>query len=429
MNSISLKVLCMLLLLSFSSFQYGQDEFIDAMQAEIIKEEKKLNFYGDFRFRPEYDWNSNNATSSSNDGIGKRKDRFRLRYRMRFGFVYDWNTDIKIGMRLRTGVPSSIQSPHVNFGYKGLGMVPFNLDKIFFRYDRGVYWGWVGKNSFPFWTQNELFWDDDVTPEGLVFGMKYKVSAAELSPTIAYFMANNIPVEGNTSFPFNGSGEGLGNGDNYGAILGAQLKLLLKSINYQGIASVGYYGMNDIFTSTELSKDATGSTDPYLALDYKFLMASLQYKSFFISEKWPIILGYDIVNNLEDYTGDEYTDVFNALGFRDELKDEKTSHTASLAIGRSKIKGDWLFAYHYAHKEMFSVVSYFTEDDWVRWGNIHANRNTNFKGHEIRFVYTIAENFNIIARYYAVEALERRSSSDDQLESGNRFRVDFNIKF
>ncbi len=429
MKLISIKFLCVLLLLSFGSFLFGQDEFIDAMQVETLNEEKKLNFYGDFRFRPEFDWNSKNSTSSSNDGIGERKDRFRFRYRMRFGFVYHWNKDIKIGMRLRTGVPSSIQSPHVNFGYKGLGMVPFNLDKIFFGYEHGDYWGWVGKNSFPFWMQNEMFWDDDVTPEGLVFGAKYKIGAAEFAPTIGYFMANNIPVEGNTAFPFDGSGEGLGNGDNFGDILGAQLKLTHKSSNYQGIASVGYYGMNDIFTSTELLKDATGSTDPYLALDYKFLMASLQYKSFVISEKWPITLGYDIVNNLEDYRGDEYTDEFTALGFRDELKDEKTSHTASLAIGRAKSKGDWIFAYHYVHKEMFSVVSYFTEDDWVRWGNIHANRNTNFKGHELRFVYTIVKDFNIMARYYVVEALERRRTSDDQLETGNRFRVDFNIKF
>ncbi len=417
-----MKELYLLLLLLLS--------LISVSKINAQKDNKKLQFYGDFRFRTEYDWNSKNSSSSSNDGVGKREDRFRLRYRMRFGAVYNWNENIQLGLRLRTGVPTSIQSPHVNFGYKGFGMVPFNLDKIYFKYQKGDYWGWVGKNSFPFWKQNELFWDDDVTPEGLVFGAKYKTGAVEFAPTVAYFMANNIPVEGNSSSPFNGSGTGFGNGDNYGEIIGAQLKLTHKKDNYQGIASVGYYGMSGIFTSTELSFDASGSTGSYLSLDYNFLMASLQYKvSSLISEKWPVTIGYDIVSNLEDYSDNKYSQTFNDLGFRDELKDQTTSHTASLAIGRSKDKGDWQFAYYYAHKEMFSVVSYFTEDDWVRWGNIHANRNTNYGGHEFRMVYTIGKDFNIVARYYNVEALQRRMASDDQLESGNRFRVDLNIKF
>ncbi|MBT8286991.1 MAG: putative porin, partial [Bacteroidia bacterium] len=332
-------------------------------------------------------------------------------------------------LRFRTGVPTSIHSPHVNLGYKGLGMVPFNLDKIFFRYEKGEYWGWVGKNSFPFWKQNELFWDDDVLPEGLVFGAKYKAGSVDVSPTAAYFMANNIPVDGNSAFPFNGSGKGFGNGDNYGDIIGAQIKLSHKNDNYQGVASFGYYDMNDIFTTPELSFDAADETGPYLVLNYKFLMASLQFKSFVIWDKWPITLGYDFVTNMEDYEDEKYDETFDDLGLRDQLRKETTSHTASISVGRSGQKGDWQFTYYYAHKEMFSVVSYFTEDDWVRWGNIHANRNTNYSGHEFRLVYTIAKNFNVVTRFYTLEALERRRPGDDQLESGNRLRVDFNISF
>lgn len=43
---------------------------------------KKLQFTGDFRFRVEHDWNSQNENGQ------RRNDRSRLRYRFRFGAQY-----------------------------------------------------------------------------------------------------------------------------------------------------------------------------------------------------------------------------------------------------------------------------------------------------------------------------------------------------
>ncbi|MEM9822966.1 MAG: putative porin [Bacteroidota bacterium] len=117
------------------------------------EEEQKNSFqlYGDIRLRAEQDWNSRRFDGSF------REDRFRLRYRLRFGFTYNWTKNIKMGARIRSGVAESLQSPHNNFGHREFTGVPINLDQVFLAGDHDQFWWWAGKNSFPFWKQNELF--------------------------------------------------------------------------------------------------------------------------------------------------------------------------------------------------------------------------------------------------------------------------------
>ena len=71
-------------------------------------------------------------------------------------------------------------------------------------------------------------------------------------------------------------------------------------------------------------------------------------------------------------------------------------------------------------------MSYYTEDDWIRLGNINRNRNTNYQGHEIRLAYAFNSKFNAVLRTYFVEGLV---TPDVVTENGKRFRVDVNMKF
>ena len=44
----------------------------------------------------------------------------------------------------------------------------FVVDRYFVQYQaRRRLAAWGGRNVTPFWQQNELFWDEDVTPTGL----------------------------------------------------------------------------------------------------------------------------------------------------------------------------------------------------------------------------------------------------------------------
>ncbi|MTI40426.1 putative porin, partial [Fulvivirga lutimaris] len=124
---------------------------------------QKLSFTGDFRFRVEQDWDSRKS-----DGT-YREDRSRLRYRLRFGLNYKHNDWATFGMRLRTGQIQNQQDPQITLGTgaKEFSTVPFGLEKLFFRASYEWFSGWVGKNTYPFEKQNELFWSDNVYPEGV----------------------------------------------------------------------------------------------------------------------------------------------------------------------------------------------------------------------------------------------------------------------
>ncbi|MEK7734303.1 MAG: hypothetical protein AAB329_02560, partial [Pseudomonadota bacterium] len=80
-------------------------------------------------------------------------------------------------MRVRSGSRNSQQSPHITFkDFSGnvTGDQDMLLDKYFFQARRGGAFVWGGRNDLPLWKQNELFWDDDVTPAGV--GGRYSLN-------------------------------------------------------------------------------------------------------------------------------------------------------------------------------------------------------------------------------------------------------------
>jgi len=130
-------------------------------------ENERLNFTSDFRFRIEQDWNSQNQ-----NGI-KRDDRSRLRYRFRFGLNYSIDKQSSFGGRLRSGNLNDQQGPHVTLGGNQgeFELVSIGLEKLYYQYKNKFFTGWIGKQSIPLFKLNEIFWNDNVFPEGV--GIKY----------------------------------------------------------------------------------------------------------------------------------------------------------------------------------------------------------------------------------------------------------------
>ena len=91
--------------------------------------------------------------------------------------------------------------------------------------------------------------------------------------------------------------------------------------------------------------------------------------------------------------------------------------------------GDWLVAYYYAFQEALAAHSSYIQDDWVRWGDANQVRATNLKGSELRFIYTIRPSMNIFARLFFDDAIDLLQPGDTTKETGNRFRVDYNLSF
>ncbi|MCP4976110.1 MAG: hypothetical protein GY931_08110 [Maribacter sp.] len=355
-------------------------------------QEKKLNFFADTRIRIEEDWNVRGANAVLNE------QRTRMRFRFRFGFNYQWSKEIKFGARMRSGVPEDQQSPHWTLG-KEFEVYSFKIDRVYIKGEHKNFWWWAGKNDYPFWKQNELFWDDDVVPEGMSLGTKISLGETlDMQPVGGIFISKSA----GTFFKDDG------------IFYGGQLAFIKEFEKSRGTFSSGIFNFRNLLDLNQKPLERN--------LNYTLWMSSVQYR---MNLKYPLTAGLDFVYNLEDYSSVEW--ISNA-----GLKDERTGFVTSLSLGSTDQKGDWQVGYRYAQIRKYSVVDYFAQDDWVSWSfpdGTPGTRSSNFQGHEIQAAFAFGPGFNVVTRLYLVQGLKKNNPSDISLESANRFRVDLNIGF
>ena len=354
-----------------------------------LDEEGMVKAYGDFRLRYENDWDSKRA-----DGT-ERGDRGRMRIRARLGVNVDPIPEIRIGGRLRSGDFDSQQSPHVTIADFSSDPTGFNEaeilpDKWFVRgqYDR--YWAWAGRNSFPYWKQNELFWDDDATPAGGAAGVSIDPGFGALSANAGYFLLPDGGID------FNGN------------TLAAGQLVYTAGIGDVSVTAAGGLFLFDGEAGAEFLRNGNG------ARDYTIWVANLQAKT--TLREIPVKLGLDLMHNSKDYSAADPDPVTAAN------RDETDGLVANITVGQLKESGDWLGAYYYAYLEAFSLNASYGQDDWIRWGTGAQTDSSDFKGHEFRLAYAIESYANLVARLYLVDAIT-------SVQDGKRFRIDFNIKF
>lgn len=351
----------------------------------------KLKVTADFRFRVETDWNSQKA-----NGV-ERDNRSRLRIRARMGMDYSFLDHFNLGFRVRTAATDSQQSPHVtvhdfNGNNKGQGGVGFDKWYLKAKYENA--WGWVGRNSYPFWKQNELFWDDDVTLAGGTFGYSFSLGNHHKFKLIA----------GGFALP---SGKW-----NFSGAMGAGQ--LIYNTNFTDDLSLtlatGIYGI--------FSDDLSSSTDRLLkgngTRDYTLFQVNGQLKTHVYNI--PLKFGVDYSHNIESYSATS-VDSYEA-----RYHDQVDGFVLSAILGDLKGQWGWQIGYYYAYLEGLSVNSSYAQDDWVRWGSATQTRGSDMKGHEFRAGLSPLKNLNMVVRVYLAESV-------DTNEDGNRVRLDFNYKF
>jgi hypothetical protein len=353
--------------------------------------DRKWTLSGDFRLRLEQDWDSHTA-----DG-DEREDRLRARIRARIGFGYSPTDALSFGLRLRSGSDDSQQSPHVtilDFDHNSTGDADFNFDKAYLRGKWGGFEGWVGRNSLPAWTPNELLWDDDVTPAG-----------------IGLHWAAGIGARGNL------------------ALNGGYLSLPAGMRAFAGNLALG---------QAVLSADASGGShytlaigalrfdadpdDPSAAIlrqgnggrDYLLWVGNLQARLTVGGR--PLTVGLDYMANSQDYSASD-PDPFTAAH-----RNETDGYDLYVTWGGTGKKGAWLVGLWYAHIEALAVNASYAQDDWVRWGSATQTDSSDLEGVELRAAVGLGQNQSLMARLYLVEAI---SSPQD----GNRLRVDYNVGF
>lgn len=328
-------------------------------------DKSNLEISSDVRLRYEKDY----------DVTGKEvRDRARFRLRVSLESKQDRFT---IGARLVSGSQSDQQSPHQTFG-DDFSTKTVSIDKVFVRYTHESYWVWAGKNSFPFWKQNELLWDDDVTPEGVSAGLNYADDNYALGLIGGYYIIDDF---GSFEEP---------------SIMAVQGNFLASFDNVKATLAGGFYYFNNFDGDTI-------SYNPLSNIDYGIVVISGQLK--FSTQSFPITIGGDFMTNTENPT---------ETGFEEETN----GWAVQGALGELREEGDFLIGAYYANIEKYAVVGNFAQDDWWRFGSGHTN-SSNFKGFEVRLGYQITNQINIIARHYKTEEILGANEA-------KRFRIDLN---
>jgi hypothetical protein len=373
------KTTCLLLLLLFPLFLTAQNDSI----------QKKLKFTADFRFRVEQDWNSQKSDGSQRD------DRTRLRYRARIGATYDFKDWVSFGMRIRTGQANKQQDPQLTIGDQ-FSSVPIAFEKIYANFNYNWLSAWIGKNTFPFEKQNELFWSDNVFPEGVALSGKFSFENE---------FVQSLKV--NTGhFIFATSGTSLGN-DSY----------------FEGIQLVSSHWQNRVkfFPAFYYFKNMPDIPDGGDTFNIDYSVVHLGANVVLLKNP-KVTAGFDYYQNIQDYHGNDSIPKF--------LQDQKKGYVANAGIGTLNKKGDWKVQLTYTYLERFAAVDYLAQNDWARWDYSSQGspdgRLTNFKGLEIMAGYALAENMDLKVRFFTVEQLLAYGTTK---ENGNRIRLDFNIGF
>ena len=353
---------------------------------------KKLEFTGDFRFRVEPDWDSRKSDGSFRD------DRTRLRYRLRFGANYRFNSWASMGVRIRTGLAKKQQDPQLTLGdsFNEGATLPIGLEKAYAQFEFDWFSGWLGKNTFPFEKQNELFWSDNVYPDGVAANGLWPISTSWIDTfgvNTGYFIItfNNGPLSDDSYFQ--------------------GIQLVSTHADKRVTLFPGFY----YFNALPDIPDGNGT----FTIDYSILHLGGRFE---IWKDPNIGAEIDFYQNLQDYDRNDSI----ALN----LQDQRQGLVASLRIGQLKKKKDWKARVTYMRLERFSAVDYIAQNDWARWdyssqGSLDG-RLTNYKGLELMAGYMISDHIKVNTRYFIVEQLIPYGPFT---ETGQRIRFDVDIGF
>jgi hypothetical protein len=360
-----------------------------ALNAQEDSTRSVLTYEMDFRFRVEQDW----ASMQSNGQL--RADRSRMRYRYRAGLALEksWYT---FGARMRTGDRRKQQDPQLTLG-KGLkefGTLPLGLEKIYFKGQFDKLSFSIGKLDYPFTKNNELFWSDNVFPEGLA--LDYKITLkSDLFEPLKVHVGHFVLSSNGQSFL------------NDAFMQGAQFTLKTKDNRFS------------IFPGLFIFRNIPNIPDGAhtFLMDYSLLNLGTQISPFLDK---PISFEFDYYHNVEDYNSDNNIDT--------RFFDAKSAYTVGLKWGTLKKADSWLFKLTYTHTERYAILDYMAQNDWGRWDYSAYNSPdgclSNYEGVELVAAYAISDKLNLVAKYYWIEQLIPIGSTR---ENGQRFRLDLNV--
>ena len=352
---------------------------------DSMKWAENMKISGDLRYRYE------GIDSQSNGKWGPSINRNRIRARI--GLYDKINEDVDLGFRLASGSSadpvSTNQTVEDSFDKK-----PVWIDQAYFDWHPKDIKGFDfigGKMPQPFYRVggNQLIWDDDLNPEGLV--AKYE-----------------LPISDSLKAYINGGGFWVGHPDTATAadtsLWGIQgyLKNTFEDKSYL-LGGMSYYTYGNIKDQNDVTKLWKGSSSFFgntsVAGDYKY--------------------GYDIVEGFAEY-GTKIADypvaVFGSYAHNTAAPSDKSDGwLIGTTFNKAKDPGSWQIGYDYRDLDSDAVVGQFSDSDF-------DNGGTNARGHRFNFTYQLAKNFQAGLTYF----LDENKTTDDKYR---RLQADLLFKF
>jgi hypothetical protein len=358
----------------------------------------KFIVYGDARLRIEKDWDSYRG-----DG-GQRDDRTRMRIRARLGALWKPTGYFEAGVHARTGNDDHQQSGHItikDFDNNPTGASDLNLDKWYAQGNWKQLSVWVGRNSLPWWKQNSLFWDDDVTPKGAGLAFDTAAGPGKLTVNGGYYelpagMRDYTGEAGSLQIVYEQDSDYMG------------FTLAGGVMNIDADATPGDYASTLLLQGNSLR-------------DYTLWLAQVQLRVHTLPQKF--YLGADYLHNSQNYSATD-PNIFTAFHHNDV-----DGYVLQAVYGGVKKRGDWLLGLYYTRLEALAVHNSYAQDDWVRWGTSDQTSASDMKGPEFRAGIGLGHNINVISRLFIIRGINKELPTDVCNQTGKRFRIDLNWSF
>ncbi len=321
-----------------------------------------------------------------------------MRYRLRAGLEYRYSKNTSVGARIRTGNPRKQQDPQLTLGdgFNEFGTLPIALEKAYLLTQFNNTQIWFGKNTFTFKKQNELFWSDNVFPEGIHIKKSIKLNSN---------LADQISIHGG-HFILNSRG-GAFSGDSYFQGIQAEFQTFRDKL--------AFWPSLYLFRNIQNIPDGAET----YRLNYSIFSLGGYVK---LSQSPLVKLEMDLYNNLEDYGAND--------SIPENLRNQKTGTVLALSYGQLVSRGDWLLKLTYANLQRFSALDFMAQNDWARWDysafESPDGRLTNLEGIEFVAGMAIEDNIVLIMKYYFVDQLVPLGAFQ---ENGQRIRFDVDINF
>ena len=378
-----------------------------------LKKVGPFNFSGDLRLRDEPFFGGPSDQSQV---------RNRMRYRLRFNATTKLDDDISGGFSLASGDINDPVSTNqtANQFYTRKTMA---IDKAFINYNPHYFKPLTltgGKFAYP-WYNTELTWDKDLNPEGLAQTLAFEVDHTPLLRRVALVgfelpfsevantsttnksIAQSVVYGGQlqTAWVFGprvrfSAYSGVYNYHNADPIAFAIQKANLKNpttplAGALPLSATGF--QNSVFITTQtgivtvngtpVSTGVKTITDTQYASKFALLDSIARFDITTPSERWPITLIGDYVQNMEACANlnsiratpaSTSTATFSQALSTPCVSKQRRAYWAEARFGRTQDKGDWQFAYTRMFIEREAVMSAFNASDIRQGSNTSQHR-------------------------------------------------------